>query len=279
MKMRLHVVVSGSLALLLAIASPAWAGPTPYAYGNFNGLNFDFLTTGETVQVENGVVAGALNAQFEAPIVSGDQLIFSPTSFEAFETSGAAGITTTHSTLSTTITSSNPAAFINQISITEGGDIVLSDFPPGSGSAATGVGAVLSGTVTVLAAQDLSAIGQIVTFGAVSADFTSIFTPGPDAGQLSLGLQPAGAFAWTGSVLIDLFAHLSDAGVTSVQLVYNNILTANSQLNGSTETSALIQKKAISGPVITVIPEPATALLLCGGLLVLAISRSRNRRA
>lgn len=273
--MRIRVVSWGSLTLLLGIASSAWAGPTNYAYGNFNGTNFDFNSTNETVQVENGVTAGVLNAQFQAPIVVGDQLIFSPTSFEATETGVVAGITTTHSTLNTTISSDAPLSmFIDQIKITEGGDIVLSDFPPGSGTASTGVLASLSGTVTVLAALDVSVIGQIVTFGGLSTPFPTTFTPGPDIGQLSLGLQPAGTFGWTGSVVIDLFAYFADAGVTSVVLQYNNILQANSQ----TDTSALIQKKAISGPVITVIPEPGTALLLSGGLLALAISRARNRR-
>lgn len=274
--MRIHVVVGSSLALLFGVVSSAWAGPTNYAYGNLNGTNFDFNSTNETVQQDNSVTAGVLAAQFEAPIVSGDQLIFSPTSFDAFETGGTAGIKTTHSTLQTTITASNVSAFINQISITEGGDLTLTDFPPGSGSGTTGVGASLAGTVTILAAVNATYVGQIINFGGNATPFPAIFTPGPDVGTFSLGLQPAGTFGWTGSVLIDVASLFP--GVTSVQLVYNNTLTANSQLNGSTETSAAIQKKAVSGPVITVIPEPGTALLLCGGLLALAMSQSRNRR-
>jgi hypothetical protein len=46
--------------------------------------------------------------------------------------------------------------------------------------------------------------------------------------------------------------------VTQVELQLNNLLQANSESG----TSSLIQKKAVSGPIITVIPEPGTAALV-----------------
>jgi hypothetical protein len=275
-KMRIHVVSLGSLALLLGVASSAWAVPTDYAYGNFNGANFDFVTVNETVQCENLIgptcnTGGA--AQFQTPIVVGDQLLFSPTSFDASAAGVTATIVQTHSTISTGIASTVPGAYVDQILITEGGDINLSAFPPGGGTGATGVIASLGGTVLITGALNVSYIGQIIDFGGAGTDFEAVFTPGPVLNQLYVGLQPAGQFGWSGSVLIDIASLFP--GVTSVQLVYNNILQANAESG----TSSSIQKKAISGPSITVIPEPGTAVLLFGGLLVLAISNSRNRRA
>lgn len=264
--MRVRAVAGFAAGLALGFAGASGAS-TSYSYGNFNGTNFDFLGTNETVQQEDDNPGPTLNAQFEAPSVLGDQLYFTPSSFDA-DSSGGGGIATSHSTFNATITSTNPTAFIDSIMITEGGDITLTDF--GGGTATTGVRATLSGTVTILAALDTSVIGTIVNFGGVGA-FPTTFTYG-SPGQLVKNLPPDGAFDWQGSVTIDLLTYLSNAGVTSVELQLNNILRANSEAS----TESLIQKKAVDGPKITVVTEPGTAALVLCGLLGLAL-RARRR--
>jgi hypothetical protein len=272
---KIHAVAGATFASLLAFSLAAAAVPTNYNYGNQSGTNYDFIDSNETVQTADDDP----NPLFEAPIAVGNQLVFTPSSFDADSANGNGGaglgaLDMSHSTFNTTITSKTPGAFVDQISINEGGDIILTAFPPGGGTAATGVVATMSGTVTILAALDTSVIGEIITFGGAGADFASTFTPGPQTNQLFVGLQPAGTFSWTGSVNIDIAALFAGAGVTSVELQFNNSLMANSESG----TTALIQKKAVSGPKITVVPEPATSALLACGLLAMAV-RSRVRRA
>lgn len=261
------VALALALCLTLGLASAASAAPTNHYYGTQNGTNFDFVNTNETVQTADDDP----NPLFEAPIVVGDELIFSPSSFDASSTNNS-GIDTTHSTLNTTITSTNVSAFIESIDIEEAGDIILTAFPPGGGTAATGVFATMSGTVTILAALNASVIGEIVTFGGAGADFDSTFTPGPSTNFLYVSLPGAGAVSWTATVTIDLEALFPGAGITQAELQLNNFLQANSEAN----MSSLIQKKTVDGPKITVVPEPGTAALLLCGLLGLSLRARRS---
>jgi hypothetical protein len=259
--------------LMVGVALPALAATT-YTYGNQSGANFDFVGTQETVQTADDESAPL----FEAPIVIGDQLVFSPDSFLA-DSSNNGGIDETHSTLETTITSTDPSAFIESILIEEGGDIILGAFPPTGGTDATGGFATLSGTVLITAALNASVIGEIVTFG--GGDFDTIFTgEGGAVNFIYRGLDTAplpriGSTGWTGSVEIDLESLFPCAGITQAVLQLNNYLSANSESG----TSATIQKKAVDGPKVTVIPEPGTAALVLCGLLGLAIRRSRALRS
>jgi hypothetical protein len=274
---KIQAVAGVALALLLVVgvALSAAAVPTNHAYGSFVGINYSFINANETVQTADDDP----NPLFGAPILAANQLIFTPPSFDADSANGNGGaglgaLDMSHSTFNTTITSNTPGIFVDLISIDEAGDIILTAFPPGSGTGATGVVATMSGTVTILAALDTSVIGEIITFGGAGGDFASTFTPGPQTNQLFVGLQPAGTFSWTGSVDIDIASLFAGAGVTSVALQFNNSLMANSEPG----TTALIQKKAVSGPKITVVPEPATGALVACGLIALA-ARSRVRRA
>jgi hypothetical protein len=62
-------------------------------------------------------------------------------------------------------------------------------------------------------------------------------------------------------------------GVTKISVNIDNILTAASQ-DGST---ALIAKKDADGLVVTVnVPEPASCLLACTGLMLAALFRRRR---
>jgi hypothetical protein len=265
--MRKISAVSGlALALCWVMASAASAAPTNHYYGTLVGTNFNFANTQETVQTADDDP----NPLFEAPTAVGDELIFTPSSFDASSTNNS-GIDTTHSTLNTTIVSTNVSAFIESIDIEEAGDIILTAFPPGGGTATTGVFATLSGTVTILAALNTSVIGEIVTFGGAGADFDTTFTPGPSTNFLYVSLPGAGPVSWTANVLIDLEALFPGAGITSAELQLNNFLQANSEPG----MSSLIQKKTVDGPKITVIPEPGTAALLVCGLVGLAL---RSRR-
>lgn len=263
-----------TLVVSFAIVGFATAGgaATNHNYGNHSGPKFDFIDMNETVLTADDE-PGQL---FEAPLGVGDQLIFSPSSFKADSANGDGGaglgaLDLTHSLFNTTIMSTGPAT-IDLIRIEEGGDIILTDFPPGSGTAATGVFATLSGTVEILDSLNLADVGEIIEFGGAGGDFDSTFTPGPSTNFLSVGLQPSGSFAWTGSVEIDVFSLYP--GATKVELQLDNIL----QVSSETGTTALIQKKAVNGPVITVIPEPGTLVLLAPGLIALAV-HARRRRA
>lgn len=262
----LSLVVIPAFALGAAYSAGAVTVPATTPYGDYNGTHYDFTNVNETVQSEETVPL------FEAPNGVGDQLQFSPSSFDA-ASSGGSGIDTTHSTFHSTI-SSNGAATIDLISIDEAGDITLSDFPAGSGTAATAVTAALSGTIMITDALNPADIGTQITFGGTGGDFDTTFTApgGPFTNSLYVGLQPAGTFSWTGSVDIDIASLVS--GVTGVELQLNNILQANSESG----TSASIQKKAANGVVITVIPEPGTLVLMAPGLIALAF-RARRRRA
>jgi hypothetical protein len=100
--------------------------------------------------------------------------------------------------------------------------------------------------------------------------FTGTFTP-PD---VLLGLPgDLGTTLWSGSAVIDVASVAPNA--TKVFLSMDNNLVASSEEG----TSALIQKKVVSGPsiIITVpIPEPNTAILLGMGLAGLATQRGRR---
>jgi hypothetical protein len=268
-----RLAVLTGIAFTFALASTATAVPTDHLYGDFIGTNFDFLDTKETVQTADDDP----NPLFGAPSLSGDSLLFSPTSFiaDSFNGVGFSDFDQTHSLLNATIMSTSTFD-IEHIILNEGGDITLSDILGGS-SSVTQVQAFMSGTVQIVESSNNGDIGSIITFGGNTDDFQAFFNIGNgiDNTTLKKSLQPTGAFSWTGTVDIDVASLYP--GATKVELQWDNILYANSDAG----TSSLIQKKAGStGIVVTgAVPEPGAALLFSVSLVIAGLAARRRRSA
>ncbi len=227
------------LATALLVAGPASALTS---YGDFSGADLDFIDVNETS------LFGDPEPLFGAPTTAGNSLLFFPTTFTA--TSAGGGVDGTGSLLNLTLEATGGNT-LTTFSITEFGDTSLF----GAGTAATGSFIGLSGFLTVT--EDLS--GSITP---VVIPFTGVVTPTTvPAGTFTLPTNP-GVTLWTASVVIDITSYVPDATVAELQL--NNVLNAASEAG----TSALIQKKVVSGPsVIITVPEPATLAVIAIGLL------------
>lgn len=202
---------------------------------------------------------------FGAPTGVGNQLLFFPSNFSA--SSAGDGINPgpvdqTGSQLQLTISGNSPTDTIDTLLITEYGDTSLT----GTGTSSTGTSLQMSGQLTVLA-DTTGAIAPVVI------PWSGTFTPSA-SGLFDLVTNP-GTTLWSGSVSIDVASYLAPGQhATVAQLSYDNALYAFSEAN----SSATIQKKVVSGPAVTiqVVPEPATGLLLAGGLIALGL-RARRR--
>ena len=239
------------LVLFLVFVAPAAVATT--VHGDFFGTNIDFLGIQETSSYGDPEPACC----FGAPIATGNQLLFFPPNFTA-EASGAGGSDQTGAQLQGTIMATGALNTIDTIILDEFGDALLT----GTGSAATGTFASLSGFVTVL-----EVLGVPVT--PVVIGFIGTFTPS----ELLALPTDAGTTLWSANASIDVASVVPNA--TKVFLSLDNDLSAFSEAG----TSAKLQKKVVSGPaiVITVIPEPTTAILFSLGLIGLALQGRRQR--
>lgn len=243
-----HIVLS----LFLVLLSLAFLAPAAFAttnYGTVSGSNFDFVNIRDTSTYGDPEPACC----FGTPTTSVDNLLFFPTSFSA-SAAGAGGFDQTGSQLQVDIESTNPLAVIEAINITEFGDTILT----GIGTGATGAFVSMSGVVTVT-----EALGSVIT--PVLIPFTGTFT------QDLFGLPTdLGTTLWQGDVSVDVASAVF--GATKATLSFDNDLTVYSEAGTTSE----IQKKPVV--VITVVPEPGTAILFGIGLLGLA-TQGRGRRA
>jgi hypothetical protein len=249
------------LLLLFSLIAMSFA-PAAFAtavYGDFFGTDMNFIGIQETS------LYGDPEPLFGAPIASGNSLEFFPDSFSA-SAAGASGFDQTGSHLQGTVEATTVTHTIGTIILTEFGDAALTGI--GTVPGATGALALLSGFVTVLE----------TTAGPITSEnisFVGIFTPsGSEDDMLLLGLPgDAGPTSWSASAVIDVASVVPNA--TLVHFGIDNNLMAFSEAG----TTALIQKKVVSGPAfsIIIIPEPTTAILLGMGLLGLAL-RSPGRR-
>ncbi|MDH3210935.1 MAG: PEP-CTERM sorting domain-containing protein [Myxococcales bacterium] len=234
---------------LVHVIAPSALALTTCGTGTFNGTDVDFL------QVQEASSFGDPEPLFcSGPTaVAGNTLTFFPANFSAIAAGGS--FDQTGSQLQAEITTTSVMT-IDQILITEFGDVVLT----GIGTAATGTFVSMAGFVTVL-----EVLGAPVTPTVIG--FLGTFTPS----NLTALPGDLGTTLWSGSTLVDVASVVPNA--TKVQLSFDNDLTAFSEAG----TTAKIQKK-VGGPInITVIPEPATLALLCGGVLVMGLLR-RSRR-
>ncbi len=242
-------------ALLVFAAASLVATSTANAasYGNFNGATVTF----ENVFDQFGL--------FGAPTDPGgltDTLDFTPNTFEAecpLDPNCSGGILTIDDTLTLTI-QADTGSVIDDVVFSEAGDVSLQSFV--GATAAASVGATIFIDIFEIdgvAVNNINHQAQLV----FSNDSFESFDEG------------YGIYIWTGGITIDLDQVIADAGAsgqaTRIQINLDNTLTAFAA-SGATSR---IEKKDVDGLVITVVPEPGTALLMGLGLAGLASIRRR----
>lgn len=239
------------MALLAASASAA-----PINYGDFSGATVDYLQV-----TEDANSIGDVPPLFGAPQVFGDTIDFDPVGFSANSANGVSDLT--DGQLLFTVASKGLAR-IKTINFAEAGDTTL----VGPGTAAT------STAVTTTLFVDITHVDNVsinpVTVGPLAMAFT------PSGGTYNLADDGAGTVGWTGSILLDIDALLTNAGVpfvggaTQVKINLDNTLTATSEASSQT----LIAKKNANGLTITVnIPEPSSCIMAAMALVGLAARR------
>jgi hypothetical protein len=221
-------------ASLLAVSGSRQASAT-VNHGDFIGASVDFLQVSETTTTAGDpepIWADAVN-----PVeIQGDHLMFAPSAFTSSCSSG--GSDSTESVLTTTI-SAQPGGHIDNVTLVEAGDAILTTFPP-FGNPGTNGSTALSGTVTVTATTG----GPIAP---VVIPFTGSFTP---SGTFALPTN-YGASNWTGSVSVDVASVVPLA--TEAVLSLTNTLDTNCAAGS---TAATVQKKSVSGPTVAILVNP-----------------------
>ncbi len=255
------VICSPCRALAAAIAvaglgTQAWAAPINY--GDFAGATVDFLQV-----TEDSVTDPLPPALYGTPSVSGDSLDFNPVSFNA-SASGAGGSDTTRGVL-TMMMASRPGHFIDMIQFEEAGEFTLSGL---SGNASVSVSATFELDILEVDGVGITPINLVVPM---------LFAPsGGDFDLVSDGPGPLVNDIWVGELMVNLSQALISNnvpfvnGATRVSVRFDNTLMAQSEAG----TSAFIAKKDVGGVGITVIPEPASLILLAAGGFCMLSRRS-----
>lgn len=229
------------VSLLMVVSSPA----ATINYGDYLGAGpgeVDFLGVSESSVTDPLPLFGT-------PWRTGNTLLFSPTGYAASAADGSSDVTA--STLEMVVES--PDGFwLSDILVGELGDGLLS----GTGTAAT------SATV----------VGLLVV--------TNLDTGTVYQAPLSVTPEPPyvlpddeGFFTWSGdATLVGLFQPDEDVFVKRISLRFDNILSATSE-DG---TTSFIEKKHVNGTFITLIPEPASLLMLSAGSMMMVLRRRRR---
>lgn len=233
-----------------AVFSTSGVSEAAEFYGDYFGDTVNYLNVKEDTP-----------ALFQEPVLSGDSLIFNPTSFDA-QSSGI-GAEIVDGTLSFILESKNGLS-LEDLIIEETGFYTL----VGLGTNVTQVLAGLAATVQIIevdgAASAISGPPSFLNYSETFADFNLA-----DDG-------PAFLAAWDGqatfSIQDDAESQLGVTGqVTKVAVTINNSLVAVSE-SGS---ASFIDKKGFRSFVVTV-PEPGTMVLLVSGVALLAVGRNRK---
>jgi hypothetical protein len=241
-------------------------------WGDYAGATVDFL------QVTEDSNSGDTLPLFGEPNIVGDSMDFDPVGFGAFSSGGGAP-DITDGNLTFMVMTQNDLDIIDTLSFSEAGDTSLTN-GLSFDDALTTVEAHVFIDILQIDNQD---VGQ-----ALNIDDYMVFTPSPNLTpnpigdyQISVDSLNGHTYStnWFGSLFVDLTAYLDDNdieyefGVTKVSVNIDNILTAASQ-DGS---SAVIAKKDFDGLVVTVnVPEPASCVLACIGLALLALVGRRR---
>ena len=226
-----------NLSLVAALAALfVFAAPGAFAqvnHGDFIGTGVDFKQVTETT-----LSAGDPAQLWDPPTLSGsgDNLLFFPTAFTS--TCGAGTSDTTASDLTMDI-EAQAGVHIEIVALQENGDGALTAFPP-FGTPATNASATMSGTITVTETTS----GPIAP---VVIPFVGTFTP---TGSFALPVN-FGGFNWTGNMSVDVASVVPLA--TKATLSLNNTLATNCAPGA---TSGSIQKKAVTGPAVSLLINP-----------------------
>lgn len=209
-----------------------------------------------------------VNGLFGAPSVSLDSLDFTPTTYQAACTQCPAGVSTSD-TLSLDVVAATGRR-IDQLEVSEGLDYTLQSFDA-SGFAVGRVVASLG--ITLLEING----SPIIPF---NANVPVVFTPSGTMAVNGFGIQSGIILGTSG--FIDVDAIVTSAGlsgdVTRLSVAFGNILTA---IHDGAGGQAVIRKRDADFVSLTIngasqTPEPTTAVLLMGGLALLAGRRSRT---
>jgi len=244
-------------ASILALSAGLAGTATAASYGNF-------IDPTGTVQYLN---VSDLNGLFGAPEASLNSLDFTPTRFNAQCTQCPTGVTVSD-TLSLDI-QAVPGQRIDLLEISEGLDFTIQSFDPAGFASAT-----VSSNVII----DVIQLDGIAVSG-ISAVRDILYTPAPNPTVSGFGTQ-IGVILGTTSA-IDVDSIIAGAGAfgeaTRVRISFSNTLQAFHDGSGG---QALIRKRDADFVSLTVavnnVPEPTTAVLMMGGLALLAGRRPRT---
>ena len=215
-------------------------------YGTFNGDTVIFANVQEDTDV------------FGAPIVSGDNLIFTPVDFQVQAEGGE--IELLDATVGFDLIAQDGFT-LDEVNLQETGFYSLI----GVGGATTSVTAAIAGTVTFIEAG-----GVAINLANNQAQFSEIFV------QDNLGDGMDILNAWSGDIDVDLSDLALAAGLSSQQaqnitratFVIDNQLIATSE-DGSV---SFIDKKGFDAFVVSV-PEPTSAAVILAGAGLLGLRR------
>jgi hypothetical protein len=257
MKKMLRYPALATIVLLGLVASSRESAAA--SYGNF-------IDPTGTVSYQN---VRDVNGLFGAPSVNLDSLDFTPTQYQAACSQCPFGVSTSD-TLSLDILAI-PGKEITEIEISEGLDYTLQSLDS-AGLASARVLASVFISVSELNGVAVSGIGSSVSV---------LFSPSNTLSVDGFGIQSGIILGGTG--LIDIQQIITNAGFTGdatrISLDFGNTLQA---FHDGSLGSASIRKRdadflslTVAGGLI-VVPEPTTAILLMGGLALLARRTERT---
>ena len=255
---RTATITLSALAFAVCLVTAAPRGDAaPINYGDFAGNSVMFLDVTETANS-----SGDSEPLYGGPSVIGDTLDFNPGGFVADSLWG--GLDITDGQLNFALMALGGTA-VTSFSLSDFGDYTL----VGMGTAATQVTYAISAAVVVLEVDGV-ALGAPLALATTSASGTDSLGSGVDV------LTP-----WNLTLDYDVNAALANAGIdfstgaTKIEVIVDNQLTAI----GEATTLSFIAKKDFMVDVVTVIPEPTTALLLGLSLIGLGAASRREVRA
>ncbi len=240
--MKTHSIFGVTVCTAVGLLTSVTAQAVPINYGDFVGTTVQFMQVTEDSTTDPVPLFGV-------PTVAGDALDFNPTNFVSSSSAGASDTTT--AVLDFYI-EALPGNFVDEVLFYEAGDYTIF----GTG----GVGTLAS--VTAPVNIDVLEVDGVAI---VPVNFVANMVFSPSAGDYDLANDGAGfGVIWSGVLDVDVAQLLTNAavpytgGATKVMVSLSNTLTTTSEAGSFAE----IQKKDIQGFGVTVVPEPASLVLL-----------------